>query len=340
MSGCRQPRKAIGIRSSSSARVSGTLRRRACAAVVPPPKERSDSFACTSSPALPRELRLREHPRIPDVRILLRSCPFVKRPGEHARKPSAFFAAAKTFPCFVVNSTPAPCCATPACRRRGRKITPRTSAKGPGRAKAAPVSADFAASSGTRPRHRCRGGASAHLRTGAVTCLIRLAARVRASTLRVSFDQGFPLGSIPDLGKGSAQHSHVRLLRVEHHQCRLGREIALDPPRAGDLPQRGFDRSAAAHSMHPEIVEPCAAVPRLRRRGGVGLTPEAIEDRHGLHASPHDVARRHVVSVAAKPRAWEREMACARQTYSFYSLVILPVRVHARVAHHEARRVT
>ncbi len=31
-------------------------------------------------------------------------------------------------------------------------------------------------------------------------------------------------------------------------------------------------------------------------------------------------------------------MACVRQICSFYSLVILPVRVHARVAHHEARR--
>ncbi len=32
-------------------------------------------------------------------------------------------------------------------------------------------------------------------------------------------------------------------------------------------------------------------------------------------------------------------MACARQICSSYSLVILPIRVHARVAHHEARRV-
>ncbi len=91
------------------------------------------------------------------------------------------------------------------------------------------------------------------------------------------------MGPIPDLGKGSAQHSHVRLPGVEDHERGLGREIDVDPPRAGDLPQRGFDRSPAAHSMHPEIVEPCAPFPRLRCRGGVGLTPEAIDDRHGLY---------------------------------------------------------
>lgn len=72
----------------------------------PLPKEWSDLFACLPSPAFPREFRLREHPRVADVRIQLRACRFVKRPGAHACKPRAFFAAAKTFPCFVLNSTP------------------------------------------------------------------------------------------------------------------------------------------------------------------------------------------------------------------------------------------
>ncbi len=76
---CRQPRKALGTRSFSFARMSNTLRRCACAVVVSLPKERSDWFVGLPLPILPRELRPWEHPRVPDVRTILRACWVVKR---------------------------------------------------------------------------------------------------------------------------------------------------------------------------------------------------------------------------------------------------------------------